>query len=239
MAAPAVAGDVADEALATEVEGSEATVAETAAETAQVVTKVLDQETVETARAEAEEANSEEAPAAAADASVDEGGDGSTTATSENTEMKQTGTEAPQETEAETTGGQDADDDKMDVASPAAPVSSTATDGTTPAAEEEEQNVGADEKLGAPAKQPRPSNQFGLYFVGHKYSPNNYWCVAPMPSGTVAIYLIPLSSRFFSGLGGGARRIRLIRPLACSRGLHRSTSTTTSKVRFSKQKMAC
>ena len=235
VAAPAVVDDVADAALATDVEGSEATVAETAAETAQVVTEVLDQETVETARAEAEEANSEGAPAAAADASVDEGGDGSMTATGENTEMTQTGTDAPQKTEAETTEGQDADDDKMDVASPAAPVSSPATDGTTPAAKEEEQNVGVGEKLAAPAKQPRPSNQFGLYFVGHKYSPNNYWCVHPCPAERWQSP-DPSLDAFFPGLDGGARRIRLIRPLACSRGLHRSTSTTTSKVRFPEKK---
>jgi hypothetical protein len=174
-AAPAVAVDVVEEALATDVEGTDAAVAETAAETAQVVTEVLDQETVETARAEgeadadADAAQTEEAPQVATtdDASTIEGANASAPAA---------GVEAPQQTEAETMAGQD--DDKMDLASPAPPVSSTATDETAPAAEEEEeQKVGADEKTAAPAKQPRPSNQFGLYFVGHKYSPNNYWCV--------------------------------------------------------------
>ncbi|TKA54416.1 hypothetical protein B0A53_03109 [Rhodotorula sp. CCFEE 5036] len=172
-AAPAVAVDVVEEALATDVEGTDAAVAETAAETAQVVTEVLDQETVETARAEgeadadADAAQTEEAPQVATtdDASTIEGANASAPAA---------GVEAPQQTEAETMAGQD--DDKMDLASPAPPVSSTATDETAPAAEEEEeQKVGADEKTAAPAKQPRPSNQFGLYFVGHKYSPNNYW----------------------------------------------------------------
>ncbi|GAA5970275.1 hypothetical protein JCM8115_003140 [Rhodotorula mucilaginosa] len=164
-AAPAVAVDVVEEALATDVEGTDAAVAETAAETAQVVTEVLDQETVETARAdEAEAAQTEEAPAAA-NASTTEGEDGFASAA---------GVEAPQQTGAETMAGQD--DDKMDLASPAPPVSSTATDETAPVAEEEEeQKVGEDEKTAAPAKPPRPSNQFGLYFVGHKYSPNNYW----------------------------------------------------------------
>lgn len=133
------------------------------------MTEVLDQETVETARAdEAEAAQTEEAPAAA-NASTTEGPDGFAPAA---------GVEAPQQTEAETMAGQD--DDKMDLASPAPPVSSTATDeteATAAATKQEEQKVGTDESTAAPAKQPRPSNQFGLYFVGHKYSPNNYWCV--------------------------------------------------------------
>ncbi|POY72029.1 hypothetical protein BMF94_4944 [Rhodotorula taiwanensis] len=54
------------------------------------------------------------------------------------------------------------EDDKMDVASPA-PVVETAQEESAPAP-----------AAPAPPK-PRPSNQFGLYFVGSKYSPNNYW----------------------------------------------------------------
>lgn len=173
-AAAAAVVEVADEALATDLKDSEElTVADTAAETAQVVTEVLDQETVETARAEeAEAAQTEDAPAAGA---AQEG----SVAVERAAEVADTELQAPgaERTEAEPEAQ---DDDKMDLASPAPAVSSTATDETTVAvaeAEEMDQKPREDEKT-APVK-PRPSNRFGLYFVGHKYSPNNYWCVTP------------------------------------------------------------
>lgn len=169
-AAAAAVVEVADEALATDLKDSEElTVADTAAETAQVVTEVLDQETVETARAEeAEAAQTEDAPAAGA---AQEG----SVAVERAAEVADTELQAPgaERTEAEPEAQ---DDDKMDLASPAPAVSSTATDETTVAvaeAEEMDQKPREDEKT-APVK-PRPSNRFGLYFVGHKYSPNNYW----------------------------------------------------------------
>ncbi|BGP35589.1 F-actin-capping protein subunit alpha [Rhodotorula toruloides] len=57
------------------------------------------------------------------------------------------------------------EEDKMDVGTPAA---------ATAAAEEEEAPSAAEAAVPEPP-QPRPSRLFGLYFVGNKYNPNNYW----------------------------------------------------------------
>lgn len=114
------------------------------------------------------------------------------------------------------------EDDKMDVGTPAAAAVEA----------EEEAPVSATEEAEPEPPQSRPSRLFGLYFVGNKYNPNNYWCVreqmpcrpgpdrSSLTSGTV--------SR--AGLAGGARRTSSTMPRARSRGRRRSTSTTTSRV---------
>lgn len=57
----------------------------------------------------------------------------------------------------------------MDVGTPAA---------ATTAAEEEEAPSATTENAAPVPPQPRPSRLFGLYFVGNKYNPSNYWCVS-------------------------------------------------------------
>lgn len=122
------------------------------------------------------------------------------------------------------------EDDKMDVASPA-PVVETAQEESAPAP-----------AAPAPPK-PRPSNQFGLYFVGSKYSPNNYWC------GVDATWLRCTSTRKGSaalthvcppaGLAAGGRRTRSTRPRAPCREPPRSTFTIMSRVSRCRARCQC
>ncbi|GAA5985814.1 hypothetical protein JCM10908_007123 [Rhodotorula pacifica] len=143
-----------DEALAKDVQGSEQAVAETAAETAQVVQEVLEHEGVESTQAQAEAEGGEAVP------------------TTESAGQAQD--DAPKD-EEEGVPTAAAEDDKMDIGSPAPAVPDTAAASESP---EDAPGAAAAEPTSAPAPappKPRPSNQFGLYFVGHKYSPNNYW----------------------------------------------------------------
>ncbi|GAA5881655.1 hypothetical protein JCM3774_005709 [Rhodotorula dairenensis] len=157
------AATVADQALAEDVQGSGPEVANTAAETAQVVNQVLENETVETANDEQEVAAAEE-EGTAADAPSGEVAEGTEAgAPSQETTLEpgETGT-ATQEAATEEEAGLD----KMDIASPApAPSTDETIDVNEPSKTSTETG---------PLKL-RPSNRFGLYFVGHKYSPNNYW----------------------------------------------------------------
>ncbi|BGO95842.1 hypothetical protein NBRC10512_001683 [Rhodotorula toruloides] len=82
-----------------------------------------------------------------------------------------TGTSAEEaeakEAEAEEKGksAEAVEDDKMDVGTPA----------TAPAEVEEEPPASTTEDAAPELPQPRPSRLFGLYFVGNKYNPSNYW----------------------------------------------------------------
>lgn len=116
------------------------------------------------------------------------------------------------------------EDDKMDVGTPAAAVVEA----------QEEAPASATEEAAPEPPQPRPSRLFGLYFVGNKYNPNNYWCVReqmPCHPGPERPVLTSGSTVSRAGLAGGARRTSSTMPRARSKARRRSTSTTTSRVR--------
>lgn len=151
----------AEEALAKDLEGSASDVADTAAETAEVVTEVLEYETVETVSVEVEEQRAAAAPS-------DNGNVGSEpaplNADEPSLEEGESGAAAPI--------AADAEEDKMDIASPQPDPAPEAAAVAAASSSTTEEQVEVPETAA-----PRPSNRFGLYFVGHKYSPNNYWCV--------------------------------------------------------------
>ncbi|BGP58356.1 hypothetical protein JCM8202_002887 [Rhodotorula sphaerocarpa] len=139
------------DALAEDVTGPADAVAETAAETANVAGEALVGDSVESANGE---------PTAM---------EGQSSAAAEEKEEPRTEGEgdAPEKAAAATEEGQEATDteDKMDVEHAPA----------EPAAETEGQEAAEPQEAAVAAPEPRPSKQFGLYFVGSKYNPNNYW----------------------------------------------------------------
>lgn len=142
------------DALAEDVTGPADAVAETAAETANVAGEALVGDSVESANGE---------PTAM---------EGQSSAAAEEKEEPRTEGEgdAPEKAAAATEEGQEATDteDKMDVEHAQA----------EPAAGTEGQEAAEPQEAAVAAPEPRPSKQFGLYFVGSKYNPNNYWCGA-------------------------------------------------------------
>ncbi|GAA5845284.1 hypothetical protein JCM9279_004829 [Rhodotorula babjevae] len=153
--APAAAPEPPATTTATADEGQAAA---DAAETADAAAAALPDEGVETA-------NGEPAPPAAEEAAAEaqreaEAGEGEAQQEQEQDEQEQ---EQPREEEAPA-----AEDAEMSAATPAA--APAAEDGELVAAPQEEEQ----EEPAAPAPA-RPSRLFGLYLVGNKYNPSNYW----------------------------------------------------------------